>query len=274
MNTRKSIILNNQKIFYRTWGTGSYPLFALPGWPASSLCFSLIGKYLQNEFTLIALDYPGWAGTPTLKSGKTDIQSVIPIVQNFITSFNFRKYSVLGYSFGGLVLQTLLKTKQIKPEKIILTSTFHDIQYHIKKPFYRNFFKIINKTDQISGNSNTLKKMIFSYFKSIDVKIGYYRSVNPKEFLTIIKETEKASTRNILESLKSIAELDIGLLDLREYDPLVIYADGDLPLVIEDSRKFANANNFKQVIISKSSHSHILFQPEENFKLIVKHLAL
>jgi len=115
----------SSRIHYQQAGRGKRLLFAFHGYSDSAHSFDLLEKYIEDDFTLIAIDMP-LHGKTDWKEGLTcrpsDLIKIIDvIVQDFSQSHS--KIYLLGFSMGGRIALSLLQNMPAKVEKIILLAS-------------------------------------------------------------------------------------------------------------------------------------------------------
>lgn len=130
------MILDKQIVLYDIAGkdcvinykyVGSGPkIILLHGWMNSSnLWNSLISK-LQNNFTLIVPDIPGFGHSSALSCKSNLIENTAYILDEFMGCFldDGQIYGVICHSLGGLIMLNILKNnKKLHPAKLILCDT-------------------------------------------------------------------------------------------------------------------------------------------------------
>lgn len=93
------------RVHYRIGGTGP-PVLLLHGWGGSSASFARVASELQQRFTVIAPDLPGFglSQLPPAAWGSYDYADLVARLSNQIHP---PPYSVLGHSFGGRIALAL-----------------------------------------------------------------------------------------------------------------------------------------------------------------------
>ena len=102
----RTVDVDGTPIAYRSIGTGS-PIVLLTRFRGTLDTWDpLFLEQLATRHRVITLDYPGVGYSKgTLPS---DVGGVAALVQAFATKLGLRRYAVLGWSWGGIVAQTLL----------------------------------------------------------------------------------------------------------------------------------------------------------------------
>jgi poly(3-hydroxyalkanoate) depolymerase len=75
-----------------------------------------------REHEIIAFDLPGTGGSPPLRR-LTRMRGLAELVAQLIDALGFRRLDVLGYSFGGIVAQELVRRSPERVERLVLCAT-------------------------------------------------------------------------------------------------------------------------------------------------------
>lgn len=112
-----SLLANYQK-------TGSGPtVVALHGWGDSSRTFNQLARELADQYTVFALDLPGFGGTePPPKAW--GLEDYAKFVNAWLEKINAgHAYAVIGHSFGGSIAIVGVSTAQIESDKLVLLAS-------------------------------------------------------------------------------------------------------------------------------------------------------
>lgn len=108
-----------QAIHYRKFGRGNRLLIIIPGYGDRAKSYDLLIPVLSSVYTTFVLDLPF--------HGKTDWSKQIfspsdftEIIKKIATENNFDQYSLMGHSFGGQVILTILPYLIDQTEQLIL----------------------------------------------------------------------------------------------------------------------------------------------------------
>lgn len=88
-------------INYQIYGQGS-PLILLHGWGANYHTFDYLINYLKNNFTIYALDLPGF-GQSDEPPIPYNLSNYVNFLVTFINELQITKPIILGHSFGGRI---------------------------------------------------------------------------------------------------------------------------------------------------------------------------
>jgi len=131
----------------------------------SSVSYAPLAEELKGSgLQLIAPDMPGWGGKTDANGDDVDIDSYIHLIAGLINEIRPKKYSIIGYSFGGVIAQGVITVENAEPEHLILVSSlnggfdiFGVLFVNIKcRNKHRRNYRAINKTKK-SKNSYSSK---------------------------------------------------------------------------------------------------------------------
>ncbi len=98
----KNIIVDGQTVRYRIAGVGK-PIIILHGWGSSLDSWVGVQQILAEKgFLVVTVDLPGFKGTlppPTVWG----IEEYANFVKQFAATLGFKKFTLLGHSFGGQI---------------------------------------------------------------------------------------------------------------------------------------------------------------------------
>src|SRR5512143_660535 len=91
-------------IFYREAGRKDSPaLLLLHGFPTSSFMFRNLISMLEDEFHLVAPDYPGYGNSsmPTVDEFEYSFDHLAEVMDRFLEVLNLKKYSLYVFDYGA-----------------------------------------------------------------------------------------------------------------------------------------------------------------------------
>ena len=263
-------IIDGKKVAYRRIGKG-VPMFCFPGWTLSSISYLPLAHLLKGKVSLIMIDIPGWSGDSERMKVRTTISYYSHICGEFILSFGYKRYYVLGYSFGGALSQKMLKEGVVNPEKLILVSSLHNGKGILKDPFLVN----------IRHFHQTFRKF---YSPDIFVRTVTMAFSNHKRKNTMSKNrlgvNLSGQIRNSLfrGGLKPVVYSGLSLIrdeyfseKLKNIKTLVLFANDDIPFIKRSSAEIAEYLRIRPVVV-KGDHNHILFNPKVSASHILNFL--
>lgn len=187
--------IDNINIYYEISGQGN-PILLLHGWGVDSSSFRPLIDFLQKNYKVIALDFPGF--------GKSDAPKIPWDVGNysdFLTAFmkkaDLTKTNIIAHSFGG---RTTIKLAVEQPEminKLILVNGA-GIKPRRKLKYYLKTF--LAKTGKMASKfmgepGNKFKEMIYEQIGSKD-----FQNAGPMRntFIKVINEDLQPLLKRIM----------------------------------------------------------------------------
>lgn len=150
-----NVVVNGLMANYQKFGQGKKTLVFLHGWADSSKTFAPIIKNLQNDYSILALDLPGFGGSQR-PSEAWNTDDFSKFVAAWLDKIGVNSvYAFLAHSFGAATVINGLANGDLKSEKLVLIAAAG----------------IRNK-----GNS---KKMVLKIFAKT-AKVGLY--LTPRRF--------------------------------------------------------------------------------------------
>lgn len=116
--TTSTITIPGFTIAYKTWGDPSLPpMLALHGWLDNANSFDLLAPYLEKQFYLIAIDFPGHGYSSHLPEGcyyhfPDGIFNTLEIIK----AFNLKQVHLLGHSMGACLASLIAG---VVPEQVL-----------------------------------------------------------------------------------------------------------------------------------------------------------
>ena len=217
-------LINGLKINYTSIGEGK-PLLILHGWGSRKERWRTVAKLLSGRgFQIIVPDLPGF-GESDNPDGVWGFDDYVNLVDNFISSLNINKFSLLGHSFGGniavkyslkhpdkinklfLVGAAVVRRETVKKKGIYgISKTFKFLSFvpYLKKAFYR-----IIKSDYLYARGimkdvylNIIKKDLTDILNGINVPTsiiwGEKDDITPLKSAHIINSKVKNSQLEII----------------------------------------------------------------------------
>lgn len=104
MTTYNTVKVDGLDIFYREAGSKNTPtILLLHGFPTSSYMFRNLIPMLEDEFHLVAPDYPGFGGSsmPMADKFEYSFDHLAEVVEHFIDTLGLKKYSLYVFDYGA-----------------------------------------------------------------------------------------------------------------------------------------------------------------------------
>jgi pimeloyl-ACP methyl ester carboxylesterase len=260
--------ISEDKIAYRKLTTSEenrdqddIPLFLLPPWPSSSITLYPLASILDLGADLILLDTPGFSGESKLswQVNNNFFDRILTVFADFINSFDYKSYNILGYSYGGLILQALISKDMVNPKKVIFVSSLNNHARFIQKQKKR--FQILKSL----ANLKLFRKVILKYARSYLRRKWKRAEVDFDEVLKyelvakVLKDIYDSSLVNLMNTISSIPQEDFPLNFKNKTYAKNIYTD------LENHKMYgSHLNQYINdvTIYKKVGHPHMFFAPE------------
>ncbi len=256
-------------IAYKDMGEGSV-LFCLPPWPSGSSVFIPLSDEIGKKIRIISPDLPGWGGYSNTMLLEPNIFSYTRIIQEFIKSFNLRSFNILGYSFGGLLAQTVNLQGVTVPEKTIYVSTIHsgDEVYEANKIGFKAFELV---------NNLHIDDAIIQKIASIFIKRKLNTSAKPDIlnhplYKQVLEEDTRSQIDCLVEVWKSISDKDWLKPYLKQIPSMVILGDNEPDFIHDESIELSDYLGIKPVRLNNSDHNHLFTEPNRSASYILNFL--
>ena len=168
-------------LYYEKYGKSNKSIIILPGWGNTRPTFSYMINFLKNYFTVYILDYPGFGNTHFPNKDLT-IYDYSLLIYEWIKYLNIKDPILVGHSFGGRIITTLLgyynykfsnviylNAAGIKPKPKFKTRIYKLLKklsiilpYKLKKKYLNYLFNKFASTDY-----NSLPESMLNTFKNI-----------------------------------------------------------------------------------------------------------
>ncbi len=248
------ILIDNIKINYKIYGKDNIKnIVILHGWGANLSTFAPICEYLKFKYKVYAIDLPGFgkSSTPSKALSVIDYASVI---YKFLVLLNISDPILIGHSFGGRIIITLVGYLKFNAQKIVLINSAgikpkRSLYYYIRTYTYK-FLKVFRKAmPKKIGNKYIIK--LRKIFGSSD-----YNKVN--------------------EVMKNTLILVVNS-DLREYmkkiniPTLIIWGEKDNITPVNDAITIQKLIPDSGLVIIKDAGHYVYLDKHDEFKLILLH---
>lgn len=184
-------------LYYEKYGDHKKSIVILPGWGNTRCTFTCMISFLQNYFTVYIVDYPGFGNSPFPNKDLT-IYDYSNLIYEFIKELNLDDPILIGHSFGGRIITTLIGYYNYEFSNIILINS---AGIKPKKTLFKRFksfyYKCLQKLANILPNKVKYKwkNYLFNKFASVDYK---NLDENMKiTFKNIVNEDLKPYLKNI-----------------------------------------------------------------------------
>ena len=229
-------------IYYEKYGNKKPTILILPGWGYTRPSFYYLINFLQVNYTVYIIDYPGF-GNSSLPDTDLTIYDYAEIVKDFINTEKINP-TIIAHSFGGRIASILLGKYNLTIKKLILIDVAgikrFKLSLFLKKKIYR-IAKLLISLLPIK-NKYLYQKKLFNLFSSSDYQA--IPNIMRKTFKNIISEDLRKYYQSILS------------------DTLIIWGEKDLDTPLKDAyylqKKIINA---ELIIYEKNGHFSYLERP-------------
>jgi pimeloyl-ACP methyl ester carboxylesterase len=114
------------KIQTYIFGTGKEIVFAFPSFPHSGLYYIwFLSRYDLSKVKFITFDLPGWIGLSDniFKTVPFSLGEFVEVAKLILAKHHVKKYSIVGYSFGGALAVKLASDQKEKIKNVALVSS-------------------------------------------------------------------------------------------------------------------------------------------------------
>lgn len=178
-------------IYYEKHGNKKKNIIILPGWGETRSTFSYMIDFLKNYFTVYILDYPGFGNSPFPDKDLT-IYDYSNLIYEWIQDSNISDPILIGHSFGGRIITTLIGYYHYSFSNIILMNSAGIKPKRTLTGICRTYtYKMLKKISTILPKKyrTRFQDYLFSKFASRD-----YKDLDPnmmKTFRNVVNEDLK-----------------------------------------------------------------------------------
>lgn len=260
------------RIAYKNIGKGPV-VFCIPPWPSGSSAFVPFAHSVRQHLNIIALDLPGWGGYSSPMKEKPTLENYARLIAQFIEHFQFEEYSLLGYSFGGAMIQQMLKLDLVHPKKIVYVSTIHSGDDLERENISAIKAYRLMKSLHIPGK--VIKELVALFVGKLtrlnkDKFYKYY--VGTKIHTAIVEEDLRGDINAIFGALFSLIETELLNPDQAKIDSLVVYADSDIDFIKKGSREIAEFLEIVPTYLENVDHDHFTFDVNKSADIVLNFL--
>lgn len=234
---------NDIEIHYDVYGNGKKSILILPGWGNTRETFSNIINFLEENYKIYIIDYPGFGNSPLIEK-ELNIYDYSLLIYNFIKDKEINNPIIIAHSFGGRIASILIGKYNLKVNKLILFDVAGIKRKNIKLFFKIKLYKLLKLLTYLlpSCVRKKVKEKLIEFFSSTDYR--YIPICMKKTFQNIIKEDLKCYYKNITT------------------DTLIIWGDKDYDTPLKDS-KYLNKviKNSGLIIYKNAGHFSYLDYP-------------
>ena len=163
-------------IYYEKYGSSKKSIIILPGWGNTRKTFDYMINFLKDYATVYILDYPGF-GNSKFPDKDLSLYDYSNLIYEWIKYLNIDKPILIGHSFGGRIITTLLGYYKYKFDNVIYLNS---AGIKPKKKFKSYIYKLLKKLKFILPKKYKKKWLnyLFKKYASTDYKQLNYNMQN------------------------------------------------------------------------------------------------
>lgn len=205
---------NNHVFHYREFGKKNQEtIIMLHGYADSADMFNPLGKSLENEYRIIALDFPMIHNQKKIEN----LNSLVDYITEFVSSLRLKKFTLVGFSMGGLIAIEYAFQNQKKVSNLVLLNSFPQLFPRQRQYLLYQALRPILKTKTVyriassilvKNNHQTKKNYISVFgtmFNVIDAKlIDKFTNLPIKKTVVFFKDDKIIKPRRYRKLTKSL----------------------------------------------------------------------
>ena len=242
-------------IFHNKFGINSKKIIVgIHGWGGTSNTFLPIQKKLNNEFTMINFDLPGYGKSK--KPSIWDLENIVDSLAVEINKVTNKEVDILGNCSGALISILLSKSKKLKVGNLFLIDPFS------KAPWYFRIF-----TNNIIGDyaySITFQNPLGRIFTNLSLRGKRKEETN---MTSSFKNVDKETSVNYLKMLIELEGTDV--MKNINCKPIIINGENTFKDAIKSVDYFTDIwPNLDVIKIKDAGHLPIEESTEEIIEIV------
>lgn len=259
---------------YRVWGKSERLIVCLPGWSASSLMYGPFAAEVGHEYTVVSLDFPGWAGAAQPSQPLKTMDDYVSYVNKFISTKIRVPYAMLGYSFGSVVAEYCGDSIENKPGALILMSPLRGGNRIILDPIFGSGILLSKFLYELGFSLKKLQKIAVFAFGRYFKRAAYGEMLKESSFgEEMYQEMLACDPRTTFYSGSAVIGTDTLADEDESVKTWVFYGSDDFWFIKKDAKDIAKLAGTKAVVATNADHFHFLVQPEKSVPYIRTILA-
>ncbi|RLL40391.1 alpha/beta hydrolase [Oceanobacillus piezotolerans] len=246
------ININGVNIYCEYILNGKPPIVLIHGYLSSTYTFNKIIPLLENHFSIIAMDLPGFGKSEKSLSFFYSYHNYAQVVAACIDYFNLDGVTLVGHSMGG---QIALYTARIIPEKVkklILVCSSGYLKGANRLMRYCSYLPLFHQAVQRRIKRSSVKESL----KNVFYDISLMTEDHIREFTRPLKE--KNFSRSLIRLLRH-REGDLTSEQLKEIDipTLLLWGEEDKVVPVSVGHRLVN-DLPKAELITYEKTGHLL----------------
>jgi pimeloyl-ACP methyl ester carboxylesterase len=259
----KKVKVLGKKIQVYTFGKGKNIVVAFPCFPHSGLSYRwLFSEHDLTKIKVITFDVSGWIGESEnlQKEEMFSLDYVADLVRCLLDELKVRKFSVMGYSFGGAVALKVASELIGNVEKIVFISAV------VAPLSCENMHPV--------SDINFMRRWNLKFLLKNVIVRDYYKwrkelSANglPEKFLSLYDRlVERSDNRVMAESVYTLFHTDLsGYLErIKDIPTLVINSHDEEKLFHEQAEIIRRKLSGEKSVVVHGEHVDFLLRPNHN----------
>jgi len=227
------------------------------GWGMHGGLWGQFGEQLANEYQTHTIDLPGFGYSKDVENDFS-LDSLTDVVEKYIKKLN-SPVTLIGWSLGGLIVQNILKRKNVTLDKVVLIAATPSFTKKegwnaaMDKSVFNDF-----ANDLKLDYKKTLKRFLSLQTRGSDLGREDLRELNTK-----LKERGVPNISALEKGLNILSNTDLRLNDKNEMPAMVVLGEKDTLVPVEVISEFEKSfSNLTKLILNKSGHAPFISSPD------------
>ena len=266
---RKTIQIGETEIAYLDIGKGT-PVLALPCWPSPSLVYLPLFFALNQSFRLISIDFPGWIGKSNDPQNRTGVSFYSQLTRLFIEKLGLSNFVLTGYSYGGLVAQSVAQLCKNEIAKLVLFSspiTLEQIErIHRFQFLFLQWLQVLHVPKQLTHAM--FEGMFWLGVFQRKNRLKLFDSVLLK---TILQEAKHADVTQFFSSVSTSFNFVFPKMSQISIPTVSIFAEEE-PLYVRDAQEIFQKHGIETIRLPATDHSHLVFDVKKSASIFSRYI--
>ncbi|RKQ31348.1 alpha/beta fold hydrolase [Oceanobacillus halophilus] len=250
--------IDDVKVYCEYILNGKPPIVLIHGFVSSTYTFNRIIPLLENHFSIIALDLPGFGRSEKSTKFVYSYENYAKLVAKCMNYFQLDDASIIGHSMGG---QIALYTARLVPDKIkklVLLGCSGYLKSANRLLIYTSYLPLFNTFVKRSVNNKSVKDSLRNVFYNH----SYITDDHVKEFERPLKD--KNFPKSLIRLLRH-REGDLPTEELRKiHTPtLLIWGEDDTVVPLEVGQRLSEDLPNAELITYKET-GHLVSEERPN----------
>ncbi|PKR76748.1 alpha/beta hydrolase [Halalkalibacillus sediminis] len=263
--TKETIVVSNVEIYCEHVLNGKPPIFLIHGFLSSTYTFNKVIPLLAENFSVVAIDLPGFGRSEKADSFHYSFTSFAQLVVGCMEYFGIEKATLVGHSMGGQVALNVARMTPERVNKLVLLCSSGYMKRANKLLVYSTYFPFFNlfayRYVNRKGVRETLKNVLYDHSLITDEMISEFKrplSEKPfyKSLIRLVRHREGDLSSAELSSINTPA--------------LLIWGEEDRVVPVNVGRKLVkDLPNAKLITYKEAGHLITEERPQEVYSQIL-----